>query len=141
MPVRVFLDSNVFIYAFEFPGSNSALIIKMLNDGELDAVVSEMVVTEVMRYFKKYYTKDLVAMFRNYLLQSCEVIFESEVTSAMERLKGEIKDKDLQQLSVVKALGIKYLISYDDDFIDQEEYITPKDFLIRNGRRSKEIDF
>ena len=72
MPVRVFLDTNVFIYAFEFPESNSALIIKMLNDGELDAVVSEMVVTEVMRYFKKYYTKDLVAMFRNYLLQSCQ---------------------------------------------------------------------
>jgi predicted nucleic acid-binding protein len=34
MKHRIFLDTNVFIYAFEFPDSNSNTIIEMLNDGK-----------------------------------------------------------------------------------------------------------
>ncbi len=32
MKHRVFIDTNVFIYAFEFPDSNSNIIIELLND-------------------------------------------------------------------------------------------------------------
>jgi len=35
MKVRTFLDANVFIYAFEFPHSNSRKIIELLNEAEI----------------------------------------------------------------------------------------------------------
>lgn len=41
MKCRVFLDTNVFIYAFEFPESNSNKIIGLLNKGQIEAVISE----------------------------------------------------------------------------------------------------
>ena len=134
MPVRAFLDANVFIYAFERPESNSARIIGMLNGGEMEAVVSELAVIEVMRYFKKYHGKDLASKFRDYILQSCELVLRDEIPAAVETLHGSIKDKDLEHLATVRTLGLKYLVSYDDDFIGHEEYVTPRDFLIRMGR-------
>ena len=137
MPVKVFIDTNVFIYAFEFPSSNSAIIIERLNLGELQAVVSELVVLEVMRYFKKYYGKDLASKFRDYLVQSCKIVLKTETAECMKAMKGAIKNKDLEHLASVKVLGLKYLISYDEDFLGQEEYIIPKDFVIKMGWKCK----
>ena len=59
----------------------------------------------------------------------------------MERLKGTIKEKDLEQLAVVREMGIKYLVSYDEDFIEQEEYTTPKEIIERIGRKCKKTDY
>ena len=73
MKPRVFLDTNVFIFAFEFEKSNSRKIIELLNTGRVDAVISERVVKEVIRYFKKHHNRALANDFRNYLLQSCEI--------------------------------------------------------------------
>lgn len=39
MKLRVFIDTNVFIYSFEYPKSNSAKIITLLNRGEIEAVI------------------------------------------------------------------------------------------------------
>lgn len=105
MRVRVFLDSNVFIYSFEFPQSNSGKIIELLNQAEIEAVISERVVQEVQRYFGKYYTKDLAGLFRYYLLLSCTVIPTSYVREEMNRYKDKIKDKDLEQLAVVRRFN------------------------------------
>lgn len=35
MKYRVFLDTNVFIYSFEFQDSNSGKIIELLNDKQM----------------------------------------------------------------------------------------------------------
>lgn len=141
MPVKVFIDTNVFIYTFEFPSSNSAIIIERLNKRELQAVVSELVVVEVMRYFKKYYGKDLSSKFRNYILQSCGIVLRTEITDQLKTLKGTIKDKDIEHLATVRLLGLKYLISYDEDFLGQEEYITPKDFVKKMGWKNKKNEY
>ena len=129
MKIRVFLDTNVFIYAFEFPESNSGKIIELLNRAEIEAVISERVLLEMQTYFSRYYTKDLAGAFRNYLLLSCTVIPSSYVQEDIHRYQDKIKDKDLEQLAVVKKLGLKYLISYDRDFEPFEEYKTPRKFI------------
>jgi putative PIN family toxin of toxin-antitoxin system len=129
MKIRIFLDTNVFIYAFEFPQSNSRKIIELLNQAEIEAVISERVLREVQKYFLKYYNKDLSAAFRNYLLLSCTIIPSFLVHEEMNRYREMIKEKDLEQIAVVKMLGIKYLISYDRDFKPFEEYRTPKEFI------------
>ena len=124
MKLRVFLDTNIFIYAFEFPECNSSRIIELLNSGQIEAIISERVLKEVHAYFKRYYDKDLAATFRDYLLRTCTVIFHDDIKKEMAQYKASIKGKDLEQLATVKKLGIKFLLAYDRDFKGFEEYIT-----------------
>lgn len=133
MKLRVFLDTNVFIYAFEFPECNSDKIIDLLNKGQIEAVISEQVLKEVQTYFKKFYSRDLASTFRDYLLRTCTIVFSADVKREMDKYEKQIKNKDLEQLATVKKLGIKFLISYDRDFEKIEEYITPKAFLKEMG--------
>ncbi|MBI4919573.1 type II toxin-antitoxin system VapC family toxin [archaeon] len=141
MKLKVFLDTNVFIYAFEYPSSNSAKIIDLLNKAELQAVISDRVIIEIYRYLKKYYNKKLADTFRKYLLETCIVIIKELVADKMIELKNKIKEKDLEQISVVKKLNLKYLISYDRDFENFEEYKTPKEFLIALSTDYEETEF
>ena len=133
MKRRIFLDTNVFIYASEFPACNSSKIINLLNKGQIEGIISEQVLKEVQAYFKKYYSKDSAAIFRDYLLRTCTVVFSVDVKREMAKYKKVIKSKDLEQLAVVKKLGIKYLISYNRDFEAFEEYITPREFIKEMG--------
>lgn len=141
MRPRVFLDTNIFIYAFEFPKSNSRKIIELLNRAEIEAIISERVLQEVQRYFRKHYGKELTGVFRNYLLLSCTVVPSSLVREVMARYKGKIKEKDLEQLAVVKRLGLRFLVSYDRDFEPFEEYVTPKKFLESLDLQTTEEEF
>lgn len=129
MKIRVFLDTNVFIYAYEFPESNSAQVIELLNRGEIEAIISERVLKEVQAYFKKFYHKDIAAAFRYYLLRTCIVVLSAHIKKEIGMYKNSIKDKDLEQLAAVKKFGIKFLVAYDRDFENFEEYITPKNFI------------
>jgi len=129
MKRRVFLDTNIFIYAFEFPESNSSKVIALLNKGQIEAVISERVLKEVQTYFKKFHSKDLAALFRDYLLRTCVLVFHADLKREMLKYKKLIKEKDLEQVAAVKKLGIKYMVAYDRDFEPFEEYITPKEFI------------
>jgi predicted nucleic acid-binding protein len=133
MKRRVFLDTNIFIYAFEFPDSNSGKVIDLLNKGQIEAVISERVLKEVQTYFKKFHGKDLAALFRDYLLRTCVLVFPADLKKEMLRYKRLIKAKDLEQVAAVKKLGIKYLLSYDRDFEPFEEYMPPKVFIKEVG--------
>lgn len=141
MKFRVFLDTNIFIYSFEFSNSNSAKIIDLLNNGDIEAIISERVLLEVVRYFEKYHSAELAKKFRRYLIDSCILIMKSEILELMDNLKGRIKDKDLEQLAAVRKSGIKFLISYDRDFEGCEEYITPKKFLERMKIKASDSEF
>jgi predicted nucleic acid-binding protein len=141
MKLKVFLDTNIFIYAFEYKDSNSSLIIGMVNNGILEAIISERVVKEVMHYFRKYYDRKLSNEFRNYILQSCSIIFNEDISGAIQELKGKIKEKDLEQIATVRSMGLKYLISYDEDFKNFEEYITPKKFARLMGVKPKTVEY
>jgi predicted nucleic acid-binding protein len=141
MKPRVFIDTNVFIYAFEFSDSNSNIIIEQLNDEEIEAVISEGVVKEIYRYFRKYHDKALADTFRKYLYEVCRIVLARDVKDTMKKFKGQIKEKDLEQFAVVKEYGIKYLISLDRDFPEQEEYRTPKEFVEMIHGSGKESDF
>ena len=133
MKPRVFLDTNIFIYAFEFSESNSNKTIGLLNKNKIEAIISERVLKEVHTYFKKFYNKDLAAFFRYYLLRTCTVVLSASIKKEMIKYKKLIKDKDLEQLATVKKMGIKFLVAYDRDFEKFEEYITPKAFIRQMG--------
>lgn len=141
MKLRVFLDTNIFIYAYEFHESNSNKIIDLLNKGQIEAVISERILKEVMTYFKKFYDKDLAATFRDYLLRTCAIIFPSDLKKEMKLYRNQIKNKDLEQLAAVRKLGIKYLVAYDRDFEKFEEYIIPKAFIKQLSLKPSPLDY
>ena len=141
MRPRVFLDTNIFVFAFEFPESNSNKVIGLLNKGQIEAITSEQVLKEVQAYFKRFYDKDLASSFRDYILRTCTVMFSSDVKREVLQYKGLIKDKDLEQLATAKKLGIKFLLSYDRDFENFDEYITPKKFIKEMGIKSASTDY
>ena len=140
MTRQVFLDTNVFIYGFEFSDSNSAKIIDLVNNGELEAVITQQVLDEVVKYFKTFHTREVANEFRHYLLEVCTIVQNSDIEEIMASLKGKIKGKDLQQIAAAKHLQLK-LVSYDRDFEAFEEYITPKEFVNSLGKVSSEADF
>ena len=141
MKFRVFLDTNVFIYSFEFPDSNSAGIIELLNQGKIEAITSERVLKEVTHYFDKKHSLILARKFRRFILDSCIIIMQNEMLQEIETFKGKIKEKDAEQLAVTRKYGIKFLISYDRDFEGVEEYVTPKNFLEIMKLKTKDSEF
>ena len=140
MNPRFFLDTNVFIYAFEYNSSNSAMIIELLNDGEIDGVVSIQVIKEVVKYFETFHTPEPARHFRRFLFESCTIILHEEVKNVMNEWRGKIKDKDLEQLAAAKKLGIR-LISYDRDFEPFDEYCTPKEFVRMMKMKMAETEY
>jgi predicted nucleic acid-binding protein len=141
MKPRIFLDSNVFVYAFEFTDSNSRLIIDLLNKGEIEAIVSGRVLKEVSGYFRRFHGSKLSSLFRNFILQSCTMVLTEELKMTMKRLEGSIKEKDLEQLAAVKALGLRQLVSFDRHFEPFEEYATPRQFVESLGMTPRKSEF
>lgn len=141
MRFSVFIDTNVFIFSFEYPTSNSRRIIEQLNEGKIEAVICDKVVKEVTRYFERHHTTDLARLFRRYLVGSCIIVPREEVNKEMDELKGKIKEKDLEQISVVRKYGLKYIVSYDRDFEGFEEYVTPKKFVEIMGLKAYDTEY
>ena len=141
MKPKAFLDSNIFVYAFEFEDSNSSIIIDLLNNGEIEAFVSGRVLHEVSGYFRRFHGRKLSNLFRNYILQSCTMVLKEELKSTMKRLEGCIKEKDLEQLAAVKALGLRHLVSLDRHFEPFEEYTTPRQFVESLGMKPRKSEF
>ena len=128
MPSNAFLDSNVFIFAFERRLSNSRRIVEMLVAGGLRGVVTDRIVREVMRYFRKYYGKKLAAKFRDLILLTCDLVLEEdlEIPAELVQLVGT---KDAGALAATRALGLGRLVSTDRDFQKVAEWRTPREFL------------
>jgi len=141
MEPRVFIDTTIFIYSFEYPSSNSAKIIDLLNKEELEAITSDRVLKEVTKYFEKFHSITLARIFRKYILGACLLIYKDNALDKIADLKGKIKDKDIEQVAITKKYGIKYLIAFDRDFKSFEEYITPKKFLQIFGKEASITEF
>lgn len=140
MAKQVLIDTNVFVCGFEFPDSNSAKIVELINNGELEAVITQQVLGEVVKYFKNFHGKGLADEFRHYLLEVCIIVQKSELEAEMDKNKGKIKGKDAEQIAAAQHLQLK-LVSYDRDFEGFDEYLTPQDFVKQLGKESSSTKF
>ena len=136
MPNRAFLDSNVFIFAFERPGSNSEKIVSWLVNGELTGTVTDRVVREVMGYFRRYYGKDLAAKFRDIILLTCEFILEEDLTIP-QTFVDQVGEKDAGAVAAVRDRGLSCLVSTDSDFEGLPEHRTPRAFVQERAGRAR----
>jgi len=139
MRTRAFIDSNVFIFGFERPRSNSHRILERIAAGELQGVVTDRVVREVMGYFRRHYDKDLAARFRDFILLTCELVVEADLRIP-RRIIALVGRKDAGALATVLRLGLSHLVSTDRDFARTREHRTPRRFLseIRESPRPGE---
>ena len=128
MPSKAFFDSNVFIFGFERPRSNSRRILDLLVDGELRGVVTDRVVREVMRYIRRYYGKDLGGKFRDLMLLTCELLLEEDFPIDPE-LSALVGAQDAGALAAVRSSGLSRLVSTDSDFAKVPEHRTPREYL------------
>jgi len=139
--IRALLDTNVFIYAYEIPQSNSNLIINALNSSLFEAIITESTFKEVYRYFRKHYSKRLADVFRIYLFTVCTIIFSRQLKEHSARYAHLINEKDLEQVAAVREFGIKYLVSYDRHFEGIEEYRTPRQFAELLGLQTRLVNY
>jgi len=136
MPTRAFLDSNVFIFGFERRRSNSHRILEMLSTGDVRGVVTDRIVREVIRYFRKNYGKDLASHFRDFVLLTCEMVLEQELRIPREMTKL-VGAKDAGALAATRELGLARLVSTDRDFAQVPERRTPKQFVAEVDERPR----
>ena len=139
MPSSAVLDSNLFIFAFERRPSNSRRIVEMLVAGGLRGVVTDRIVREVMRYFRKYYGKDLAAKFRDLIILTCDLVLEEdlEIPAELVQLVGT---KDAGALAATRSLGLGRLVSTDPDFQKVAEWLTPRELLRELGETPRAGD-
>lgn len=81
----VFLDSNIFIWAYNRPDSNSAKILDLMDEGKVSVIISEKVLEEVKKYFLRYYNEDVwFSVFKHVITSAAQVM--PVVTPAISRI-------------------------------------------------------
>lgn len=141
MKPLVFLDSNVFIWGYQRPESNSGRILALMDEEKITAVISEKVIEELRRYFITYYDKDVWSSVFAHISALARIVYRDEITEEMPKWKGKIKEKDLEHLATAKALKLKCIVSYDDDFKGLEEHRTPKQFIKEMGLKESVTEY
>lgn len=129
-PSSAFLDSNVFIYA-RLENCNSRLVIYLAQLGEFEVFVSELVLEEVERFFRGEFGREAAFLAKRFVESLSRIVRRAEITRELRQLRGKIKDRDVENLAVVRHAEIKYLVSYDVDYrrARVKEYVTPKEFV------------
>lgn len=125
---KVFIDSSVLIRGLLFEETNSALIIKLVSKNVLIGVINQKVAYEVLNVLKQLKDKDFASLSFSFLHSTFEKIPREQYFEEMEKLRGTIKEKDLEHLAAAWSLEIA-IIAYDRDFDGITEYFTPKEFL------------
>jgi len=125
---KVFIDSSVLIRGLLFEKTNSALILKMVSRKELIGVINRKVAYEVLHVLKELKNKDFASFSFSFIHSSFEIIPEEQYFEEMQKLRGTIKEKDLEHFAIARSMRID-IIAYDRDFDGLEGYFTPKGFL------------
>jgi len=125
---KAFIDSSVLIRGLLFEETNSALIIKLVSKNLLTGVINRKVAYEVLNVLKGLKDKDFASLSFSFIHSTFEIIPPEQYAEEMEKLRGTIKEKDLEHLAAARSSGI-IIIAYDRDFDGLKEYFTPKEFL------------
>jgi predicted nucleic acid-binding protein len=66
--LNIYLDTNVYIYGLEYPDTNSALLLKELNKGEIIVAQCDYLFDEVLSWFRRNRGRDSIGKVRTYLI-------------------------------------------------------------------------
>jgi predicted nucleic acid-binding protein len=136
--LRAYLDTNVFVYGL-LEECNSSIILSMAEAGDLEVVVSDLVVEEVRTVFERLVGREAGFYAMRYVeTLAVKIVKREEMKSEMMGNRGKIKEKDVENVAAVRHEHLEFLVAYDRDYEGVLEYITPKDFIERFGIRKRE---
>ena len=120
--LRVYLDTNVFIFGVERPESNSRIILDLVEEGKIVPVVSYSTLEELREYFSRRYDRETAINEIYYLisLPNLEIIIRDKVKQEIKNYKGVVPDKDLPHLVSAIIAQADYLVSYNRHFIESK---------------------
>jgi len=130
--MKIFIDTSTFIWAYNYPNSNSAKIILMANDRKIDGITGESVLAELKRYYTTYHDARTWFEVEALITVKYRIILRKEIKFEISSLAGRINQKDLEQIAGAKYLKIP-LVAFDRDFENFQEYLTPKQLLKKLG--------
>ncbi len=139
--MRVFLDTNVFVNGLRYRDSNSGKILDLAESKQIRAVTSEFALVEVARVLRRLKGRQYSYWAINYVKSICWVVPRRKITRFLVKLKGTIKDKDLENIATVRALGLQWLVSNDRDYVDFPEYKTPRLFVALLGLEPENTEY
>jgi len=120
--LKVYLDTNVFIFGVERPESNSRIILDLVEEGKIVPVVSYSTLEELREYFSRRYNRETAINEIYYLisLPNLEIITRDKVKQEIKNYKGVVPDKDLPHLVSAIIAQADYLVSYNRHFIESK---------------------
>lgn len=146
--LKVYLDTNVFIFGVERPESNSRIILDLAEEGKIIPVVSYSVLEELREYLSRRYDRETAVNEIYYLisLPNLEIITRDKVKQEINKYKGVVPDKDLPHLVSAIIAQSDYLVSYDRHFIESKaknyiKTIRQADFLKLLGIQPQTTDY
>jgi len=118
--LRVYLDSNVFIFGKESPESNSRIILDLAEEGKIVPVISYLTLEELREYFSRRYDRETAINEIYYLisLPSLEIVSRDKVKEKMSKYEGVVPYKDLPHLVSAVLAGVDYIVTYNRHFIE-----------------------
>jgi len=117
--LRVYLDSNVFIFGKESPESNSRIILDLAEEGKFIPVVSYLTLEELREYFSRRYDRETAINEIYYLisLPALEIVSRDKVKKAMSKYESVVPAKDLPHLVSAILAGVNHIVTYNRHFI------------------------
>lgn len=120
--LKVYLDSNVFIFGKEKQESNSHIILDLVEEGKIVPVVSYLTLVELKKYFTRRYDRETATNEIYYIvsLPNLEIISRNKVKKVISKYKGVVPDKDLPHLVSAIIANVDYFVTYNRHFIESD---------------------
>ncbi len=154
MPVRVLVDTNIFIVGFlglsqQEKGVESQILRQLADQRRFTLLFSNELSDQIRRVARRVGGKDWAGLLLNFIWQTfnIEIIPVPELIEVFERYNGKIPSEDIL-VFVTAVLGqADCLISRNHEFIRQAmaeqetfECLAPAEFLAKHSTRESESD-
>jgi len=118
--LRIYLDSNVFIFGKESQESNSRIILDLAEEGKFVPVVSYLTLEELREYFSRRYDRETAINEIYYLisLPTLEIVSRDKVKKRISKYAGVVPAKDLPHLTSAIIANVDYFVTYNRHFIE-----------------------
>ena len=137
---RLFIDSNVFLYAIGAPSpyrESCRTVLTAVGDGELDAVTSSEVLQELLHVrSRRFGTADATSAVRQAAALVSDVlpVTSADVLDACDLLEQlpHLQARDALHVAVMRSAGITRLVSVDQGFdaVPGIERVGPQQALV-----------
>lgn len=120
--LRIYLDSNVFIFGEENQKSNSRIILDLAEEEKIVPIVSYLTLEELREYFTRRYDRETAINEIYYIisLPTLEIVPRDKVKKLITRYKGIVPDKDLPHLVSAVIAKANYMVTYNRHFIESK---------------------